>query len=78
VVVGKFILLLLLALVIWWLWRSRMRPPQEPSAPVAPPEEAMVACAHCGVYLPASESVGDELYRFCSSAHQLAGPRRDS
>ena len=38
--------------------------------------ESMVACAHCGLHVPASEAVGDGPY-FCSNEHRRAGPRDD-
>lgn len=34
----------------------------------------MVACAHCGVHLPAAEAVFAGERPFCSDAHRLAGP----
>jgi uncharacterized protein len=78
---------LLLALLIAWLvyaspW-SRSRKSSAPTAnkptPPAPPQP-MVACAHCGVHLPANEAQpgpqtsGASIY-FCSEGHRLAGPR---
>jgi uncharacterized protein len=40
-----------------------------------PAGERMVACAHCGVYLPASEALEAAGRSFCSAAHRDAGPR---
>lgn len=40
-----------------------------------PAGERMVACAHCGVYLPASEALEAGGRSFCSAAHRDAGPR---
>ena len=35
----------------------------------APPAETMVCCAHCQIYLPASEAVIRGQQTYCSSAH---------
>jgi uncharacterized protein len=54
--------------------------PQAPSGPqdhaaggasAVTPLDTMVACAHCGVHLPQSETVSDtQGRRFCSPAHR--------
>jgi uncharacterized protein len=36
--------------------------------------EVMVRCAHCGVYLPSSESVRDGEIAYCGSEHRRLGP----
>jgi uncharacterized protein len=81
----KFLVVLLVLVVAVWLWLGRRRgqvPPKEAAkkptgadaAGNAP--QAMLACAHCGVHLPAADVVADAAGRpFCSEAHRLAGPR---
>ncbi|PKO85814.1 MAG: hypothetical protein CVU18_18180 [Betaproteobacteria bacterium HGW-Betaproteobacteria-12] len=67
----KFLLLVALLGVIWWVWKKRAAVP--PSAPRPDPRpEKMVACAHCGLLLPESDSIaaGDSFY--CSEAHRQA------
>lgn len=80
---------LLLALLIVWLiyaspWsRSRANAsstPHKKSAPTDKPQQ-MVACAHCGVHLPAQDALpgpqagaGAPRY-FCSEDHRLAASR---
>ncbi|MBC3869931.1 PP0621 family protein [Undibacterium oligocarboniphilum] len=44
-----------------------MPPPVTPSA--AGDAETMVCCAHCQIYLPASEAVIRGQQTFCSTAH---------
>ncbi len=81
---------LLIAVVVVWLLYSpflrrarQLMRKQRPAAPTAtpgstpkPPQvEDMVACAHCGVHLPASEACRDTAGRsYCSAAHHDAGP----
>jgi uncharacterized protein len=77
---SKILLVLaLVAGVFWWL-RSRARPvvrkapPPAPAKPAAP--QPMVACAHCGLNLPAADAAYDVGGRpYCGDAHRLAGPR---
>ncbi|KAB2925061.1 MAG: hypothetical protein F9K30_08320 [Dechloromonas sp.] len=67
----KYLLLLALFGVIWWLWKKRNAAPP-PSAHPDPQPERMVVCAHCGLHLPESDSVacGDVFY--CCQAHRQA------
>jgi uncharacterized protein len=42
-----------------------------PPSPPAGPLDTMVACAHCGMHLPATEALSDAQGRpFCSPAHR--------
>ena len=73
---GKLIFLVLAVALAWWVLKghgksiTRRGPPRE-----AAPED-MVRCAHCGVHLPASESVRDSAARpYCCAEHRGAGPR---
>jgi uncharacterized protein len=76
--VTKYLLLALLVAVAWWVLRSRRRPTLHKRA--APPEvrrdEAMLACAHCGLNLPRSESLVGPDGIFCSEAHRLAAAEK--
>jgi uncharacterized protein len=49
-------------------------PGKSGSAPA--PQEHMVSCAHCGVYLPQSDSVSAGERFYCGDAHRIAGPRQ--
>ena len=76
----KYLLLLLVVGVVLWSMLSRQRvPPRDgtraPSAPPATPPQAMVACAHCGLHLPAADAVLDGTRIYCSQAHRALGPR---
>lgn len=76
----KYLLVIAVVGFVLWLMFGRDRGAAKPSprrrsaAPAAPVE--MVACAHCGVHLPADEAVADAGgRRYCGEAHRLAGPR---
>ena len=70
---------ILLALLIYFALRSKLRaaarnsrmhvPPQQPSAPPSVAIENMTSCAHCGLHFPASEAVRADGLDYCSPAH---------
>lgn len=68
----KYLLLIVVVLVLWSVWKKRRKLPGE-EAPKDRQPEQIVACAHCGLHHPLSESyrAGDATY--CSQAHRLAG-----
>jgi uncharacterized protein len=71
----KYLLVIVLALVVLWLWRSsgRINQQEESSrrgaAPGKPATE-MVACAVCAVHLPRSEALPGGQGFYCSDAHR--------
>ena len=73
----KGLLWLLLGLVAWGLFRSRSRLAKEGNTrPRTDAGGAMVACAHCRVYLPEEEALRQDGNTFCSAAHYEAWKRR--
>lgn len=72
----KFLLwALLVAVVVIWLMRGKkasgdaQQPTQAPDAGVD--GEAMIRCAHCGTYVPASESfAAPSGAAYCSEEHR--------
>jgi uncharacterized protein len=77
------VVLIALLLLVWLLVgsaRRRRRADRHTGAPArAPvpgpggPIETMVACAHCGVHLPASQALQLEGRVYCSAAHRSVG-----
>ena len=77
----KYLLVLAVVLVAFYVWRSnrageareraeeaaRRAPPARP--PVARPD-AIVTCRHCGVHLPSREAVKGALGYYCGPEHQ--------
>jgi uncharacterized protein len=76
----KYLLVLVVVVVIGWLLLGRRGSSGAGASsrgkPPATPPATMIACAHCGVHLPAAEAVNDAKGQsYCSDAHRLAGPR---
>lgn len=70
----KYLLVLSVVLIAFWVWRNnrrediqRRRPtrPEQPALPVT-----MVACQHCGTHLPETESVKGTGGHYCSDEHR--------
>lgn len=72
----KYLLVIVLALVVLWLWRSNRRTGQRDSPPAPPavrpgkPATEVVACAVCAVHLPRSEALPGGKGFYCSDAHR--------
>ena len=66
---------LALAFLVLMALRSKLRgmrmpPPQAPPRKKElPAAEAMLCCAQCGLYYPASETVSDHGLDYCCAAH---------
>ncbi len=79
----KAVLWAAIALIVaMWLLRGKKSLPGADAAPSAQPgnrrqdAEAMVRCAHCGIHIPASESVADSSGAlFCGDEHRLRHSR---
>ncbi len=69
---GKFILLLLVALAAWVMFKGLKAPRgrQSSERPPGASAERMVTCERCGVHLPESESVRAGDKHFCSEEHR--------
>ena len=79
----KFLLVLLVVGVGLWMLNARLRGPgsggrgdaaDPPKKPAAAKPVEMVACAHCGVHLPATDAQADGARLYCSDAHRRLGP----
>jgi uncharacterized protein len=80
----KFVVLLIVVVggLLWLAMGRRKTPPdsapKRDAAKAAAPGAAqtVLACAHCGVHLPAADALRDAAgHAYCSDAHRLAGPR---
>ena len=70
----KYLVLLLLALVVIWRLRSKLRVPESPqpeakAEPVSTTVE-MHACTHCGLHMPINDMVVGARGRYCSGGHR--------
>jgi uncharacterized protein len=77
----KFLLVVLVVLVGFFVWRSNRREslsrPPVRSTPPSRPLQDMVACAQCGLHLPRAEAVPGRRALYCSAEHLgLSGDER--
>ncbi len=76
----KYLLVLLVVGIGLWSLYKRLRGPRAgradpPSgAPAGKLPQAMVACAHCGLHLPAADALSEGAQLYCSEAHRRLGP----
>lgn len=74
----KYLLVIALVLVIFWLWRhnrteeTKAAQPQRPRTPAEKEIVEMVACEVCHVHLPRSEALIGRAGFYCSEAHRRA------
>ncbi len=70
------ILFILLTLVAGYFALRALRRRGKSDAPTAPAAkgQSMVACAHCGVFVPEADAVIERGVRYCSREHLLLGP----
>ncbi len=75
---GKFAVLVVLVLVVFWLVRRALLAKRQgpPPAAGATTDGELVSCAHCGMHLPRAEArlAGDRVY--CTDEHARLGPRQ--
>ena len=78
----KLLLILLATVALVWLLKRALhgRPGADEDAPRPGGTQShakgdLVACAHCGVNLPATEAIEDAGRHYCGEAHRRAGPR---
>jgi uncharacterized protein len=71
----KYLIVIALALVVVWIWRSNRRAGQadrqpRQSAPLDKPATEVVACAVCAVHLPRADALPGGQGFYCSDAHR--------
>lgn len=71
----KYLLVILLILVVFWLWQSgRKSQPKAPRPAARPADDSpvteVVACGVCHVHLPRSEALIGQDGFYCSEAHR--------
>ncbi|TRZ69093.1 MAG: hypothetical protein D4S02_02795 [Rhodocyclaceae bacterium] len=69
---SKLLMFGLLAVIVYLILRGAGRRQRKP--PSAPPAQSMVACAHCGLHLPESESLKSGGQHYCCEQHRGLGP----
>jgi uncharacterized protein len=74
---------LLVGLALWllglWIWRAArgavQRPPQDDPRPPKTVTQDAVACAHCGLHIPAAEALAGSRGRYCCDEHRRLAER---
>lgn len=66
----KFLLLLILFAVLFYKLTGRRDAKPSTQAPAPMPPKTIVACAQCGLHLPADEALPGRGGSFCSAAHR--------
>jgi len=66
----RYLLLLLLALLIAWQWRTARSSRSDRQTPRADEPIEMVACVFCGIHLAKQEALAGGRGFYCSAAHQ--------
>ena len=67
---GKYLLLIVGVLVVYWIVRSRLRRRNNAARQDNTVADDMVRCAECGVYVPRGESLVVRGQFYCCAAHQ--------
>lgn len=67
----KFLLLVLLVVIVYMMWRSGRRSSDLSAPDKSPPlPQDMVQCALCAVHLPASDAVQGRVGSYCCVQHR--------
>jgi uncharacterized protein len=67
----RLVLLVVLGAVLYRLWK-RWRERQAERTPVSHDQGHMLACAHCGTFVPEQDAVREGTQAYCSAAHRDA------
>ena len=69
----KYVLVFVLAFVVYLLWRkakgAKTGPPKSGAQPTPAPQD-MVRCPVCSVHLPTGDAVKGRLALYCSAEHR--------
>ena len=71
----KFLLLFFIFMVLLWQWRQARAPKVKAAQRQPTQPQAMVACTHCGLHLPATDAIPGAQGPYCSAAHRQAQER---
>lgn len=76
---GRILFFVVLALVLYLLWRVMQANKAKRSDAASPkskarPALAMVSCAACGLHLPRPDAVAENDRYYCSEEHRARGP----
>lgn len=70
----KYLVLLVVLIVAFGIWRSRRLPETNSSPPPLVLPQDMLACARCGMHVPQAEALMTGKLAYCCAEHQQLGP----
>ena len=71
----KLLVFLIAIAALLWLLRGSVRRMRAPAPPPVRKPQTMVACAQCGVHVPASDALPGRGGVFCGADHRAAFER---
>jgi len=74
--ISRLIILVLLGLAAWWLWKKVKTVSAGQSSDRLSRTTAMVRCQHCQLHLTQPEAIRHQNRWYCSETHAKAGPAR--
>ena len=78
----KYLLVLSVLVVAFWVWRNNRQTESRDGKPAAPKPAAlpmaMVACLECGTHLPESEAVRGPRGSYCCTEHRQLHERENA
>ncbi|TDQ39389.1 PP0621 family protein [Thiopseudomonas denitrificans] len=72
--ISRLVILGLLALAGWWLWKKVKQLSAEQARERLSQATPMVCCEHCRLHLPEPDAIRHQNRWYCSRAHAKAGP----
>lgn len=74
----RLIITVVLVAAIIYLYRKYTATKNSPMPKSKPGQPAMKRCAHCGIYLPETDTIKTDQLHFCSDQHRLEYQKQHS
>lgn len=74
--ISRLVILVLLGLAVWWLWKKVKAMSAEQSSQRLSRTTTMVRCEHCQLHVPQPQAIRHQNRWYCSETHAKADPAR--